>query len=509
MLSLPGTAQNFRQQFDDFKNKNRKDYESFRREANSQYADFLRNVWEEYSAIAPVPKPKEPVPLPPVIYEETVIDENIKIDVPINQTPEPVVDVPPVVPDENEPVISVQPVTPIEPVVPVVIPAIVPEPQPLPVVPIKEQTVPGEKYWAFDFYGSREQVRFPEGNRISLASREGDEIADAWMQLSDGKYDNLVRDCLELRVVNAMCDWEYLQLLDHLAQSIYGDSDEATLLLAWLFSQSGYQMRLGLDDNKLYMLFGSKHIIYDRRSFNVDGTSFYPYADDISRLRIAQIEFPGETPLSLYIDNEPLSGRPLSDERTITARRYPGMKITSQVKTPLIEFFDTYPASAVGGNMMSRWAMYANTPLSKETKNLIYPAIKAEIDSLSQLDAAQRILNWIQTGLEYGDDDEIWGGDRAFFAEETLFYPYCDCEDRSILFSRLVRDLLGLDVALVYYPGHLATAVRFTDDVKGAKMHIDGAEFTVCDPTYIGAPVGKEMPGMNKSGIQAIVLNRN
>lgn len=56
------------------------------------------------------------------------------------------------------------------------------------------------------------------------------------------------------------------------------------------------------------------------------------------------------------------------------------------------------------------------------------------------------ILNWVQTGSEYEYDDKVWRHDRAFFAEETLYYPYCDCEDRSILFSRFVRDLLGLDV---------------------------------------------------------------
>ena len=28
------------------------------------------------------------------------------------------------------------------------------------------------------------------------------------------------------------------------------------------------------------------------------------------------------------------------------------------------------------------------------------------------------------------------------------YYPYSDCEDRSILFARLVKDLLGLDVVM-------------------------------------------------------------
>ena len=34
-----------------------------------------------------------------------------------------------------------------------------------------------------------------------------------------------------------------------------------------------------------------------------------------------------------------------------------------------------------------------------------------------------------------------------------------NCEDRAILFTRIVRDLLGLKFILIYYPGHLASAV--------------------------------------------------
>ena len=116
------------------------------------------------------------------------------------------------------------------------------------------------------------------------------------------------------------------------------------------------------------------------------------------------------------------------------------------------------------------------------------------------------LLNFVQTAFVYEYDDKVWGDDRAFFAEETLYYPYADCEDRSILFSRLVRDLLGLKVVLVYYPGHLATAVHFTDHVTGDYIQLNGQRFTVCDPTYIGAPVGATMPSMDNGEAKVILL---
>ena len=106
--------------------------------------------------------------------------------------------------------------------------------------------------------------------------------------------------------------------------------------------------------------------------------------------------------------------------------------------------------------------MYANTPMSEDVKRQIYPDLKAAINGCDQLTAVNKLLNFVQTGFEYEYDDKVWGGDRAFFAEESLYYPYCDCEDRSILFTRLVRDLLGFVVSWFIYPGHLASAVEFS-----------------------------------------------
>lgn len=42
------------------------------------------------------------------------------------------------------------------------------------------------------------------------------------------------------------------------------------------------------------------------------------------------------------------------------------------------------------------------------------------------------------------------------------------------LFTRLVCDLLGLKVTLVYYPGHLPLAVCFTEKVKGDYILLNG-----------------------------------
>lgn len=84
--------------------------------------------------------------------------------------------------------------------------------------------------------------------------------------------------------------------------------------------------------------------------------------------------------------------------------------------------------------------------------------------------------------------------------------PIAICEDRALLFTRIVRDLLGLKCILIYYPGHLASAVCFNQQVTGDYILLNGSKFVVCDPTYIGAPVGLTMPNMDNKSANVIIL---
>jgi hypothetical protein len=149
---------------------------------------------------------------------------------------------------------------------------------------------------------------------------------------------------------------------------------------------------------------------------------------------------------------------------------------------------DTYPCCS--------WELFAEASLSKEVKEQLYPSLKKTVANLSEKDAANILLNLVQTGFEYKTDDEQFGREKTFFGDELFFYPYCDCEDRSILYAILVKDLLNLEVVLLDYPSHIATAVCFNENVPGDYFNLGGKKYIICDPTYIGAPIGKSMPNL-------------
>lgn len=477
---MNGSIDDFRKgakaRHEQFRRYTRRDYEQFRRRAMEEYTAFLRNPWKELKAEKPVPLPEEK-PVPPVV-------------VPKDEPPKPI---------ESHPIKIGEVLKP----VPVA-------PQPQPVTPIFEQPVVEVKTVAFTFFGTQASVRFDVANTVRVAKADEQGVANAMSRFKREAFDNMLYDCLKLRERLHLSDWAYLGMLHELADKIAGEkTNESTLLLGWLYMQSGYKMRLAYDGHRLYMLYATPHYIYGGQSYKMDGDYYYGVEPLPTRLHFSQAAFPKEKNLSLQITQPQQFDNNETELRTIVSKRFPDVKISVAVNKNLIRFYETYPTSMLNDNFMTRWAFYANTPMDERVARQLYPALREKLKGLSQTEAVNRLLNLVQTGFVYGYDSEIWGHDRAFFAEESLYYPYCDCEDRSILLTRLVRDLLGLRCILVYYPGHLASAVCFTEGgVAGDYIELDGRRFVIADGTITGwgAPVGRTMTGMDNSKATVILL---
>lgn len=112
--------------------------------------------------------------------------------------------------------------------------------------------------------GTTCEVRLPKDLNIRMSGCESCMIATIWKQLATNAMDNTIRDFLALRLKMQLCDWAYLNLIDTFAKAFCGHGNEAVIMAAFIYSQSGYKMRLGRDCEKLYLLYGSKHGIYEK-----------------------------------------------------------------------------------------------------------------------------------------------------------------------------------------------------------------------------------------------------
>ena len=462
------------QELEEFEKTAEKELDDFRRQANDEMTEFLGRPWKEFRRKKPVVAPPDPSPAP------IVIDDNT-----------PLHDPRPIVIDEV--------ITPPSP-----------QPQPQPISPIKERpvtvTVPDLK---IRMYGTDFHVRDPRLTAFKINSSSGLSFANAWSYLNTDKTDNLIVDCLNLRDNYNLCDWAYLQLLQKVAARIADNkSNETALLTGFLFAQSGYKMRYALDDaGILHMMYATRGIVYDKPCFTIEGESYYPLTQLNSRsAQICNFSFPKEQFLDFGIHKHMKFNSVASSSRHVEAKFVPQLVVDLSVNKNMIDFFNDYPEATLDRSPYTKWAIYANTPASPEVVNNLYPAVRKCISGKNQHDAANILLHLAQS-FPYGYDDKIWGRDRAFFMDESWYYPEIDCEDHAIHFSRLVRDLMGLDVALVYYPGHLASAVAFTDpSVQGDYIIHNGRKYIVCDPTIFYSGVGQTMSGMDNAGAVLIDL---
>jgi hypothetical protein len=161
----------------------------------------------------------------------------------------------------------------------------------------------------------------------------------------------------------------------------------------------------------------------------------------------------------------------------------------------------------IRGGSLSTDKIYFDADVSADLKQSLYKGLAPLLKGKSEEEAVNIILRFVQTAFKYKTDQQQFGYEKYFLPDETIYYPYCDCEDRSVLFAYLVRNLLGLEVVGLDYPGHIATAVHFKSNVKGDSFIFSGKRYVIADPTYINANVGMTMPQFKNVKPKILKLN--
>lgn len=459
--------QRIQSDFKHYKDKTEREYKAYRDRINAEFAEYMRQTWPEYKSEPAEPIPDSPEPPTPIIKDPKTPPSNDPIPFD-NVTPVP------------------EPVEPPQPVVPL------PEPQPV---------TPSKPTFSFTFYGQKCEMPLQNKHRFTLANTTENAFADGWQILSSDEYLPIITQCLDYRDKLRLCDWGYVRFVEQMTTIFFSPTqlNEARLMQMYILTQSGYKVRIARVGNKLVLLLPSKDTIYNYSYLTIGNNRYYVIDPSVrkSSFHVFNHEFPKEQDFSLRIAEQPALAGSATGTRHLQSKHNKDLVADVSINKGLIAFYNDYPLS-------SHWDIYSNASLSQQAKEQLYPVLRNSIAGKSKSMAANILLHFVQTAFEYATDDEQFGTERPLFADETLFYPYSDCEDRAILYSILVRELLGLDVVLLHYPGHLATAVCFDTEVSGDYLQIGGRRYIVCDPTYINADIGQAMPQFKQTAANVI-----
>jgi len=479
-------------EFKKYQEKNRKEYDDYRAKVNAEYAEYMRKTWESFSSQRAIPAPKAPEPAtqPKVEPEAKPTAEQLPV---AKVTPVPVI------------LPSPQPVTSGEPA------ASEPEKteqpnQEKPQTPkndiVKQQQTPSEKpAFSFLFFNTECNVTLNDALRFSLPDVSEQNVANTWKKLSTSQYNAMLNECLALRDKLNLSDWGYFQLLKSMSEKFLGKtSNEAVLLQMYILTQSGYKVRIAKAGSRLVLLIPFNETIYEYSYLNIGGIKYYITNRELqgSSYSMCNQEFPKEQFFS-WQTKQPKLTEKLNSPKTFTSKAVPGINLSIKTNQSLIDYYNSYPLS-------SQWNLYTLTGLSETVKKVLYPELQRAIAGKTKPQAADVLLHFLQTTFAYQTDDQQFGYERPFFADENFFYPANNCKDRAILYCLLVKELLGLESVLLEYPQHLATAVYFQENVNGDFITINNKKFIICDPTYIGANIGMAMPDCKKVSANVVKI---
>jgi len=344
----------------------------------------------------------------------------------------------------------------------------------------------------FNFY--KMPISMPEESslNISLKGKPNNEtIAEYWKKISNAKFESTLQKAESYKKSLALNDWGYCMLLYDIGKVINKGNETGARLFTWfMLNKSGYDAKVGYSNKQVYLLLPSKDTVFGAPYFTIDKRRFYVVSLDGKELQLGSMyTYEGDYPdvnkiISLNMNTLPaLCG----DVPKQVKFSYNGTDYTIKYtyNKNIVNFLNTYPHTS--------YPIYFNTPLMNESYASLVEQLKSFLTGKTKFEALNILLRFVQTAFEYKTDQQQFGKEKCLFAEETLFYPYCDCEDRSIIFAYLVKKLLGLEVIGLDYPGHIATAVKI-DNVPGDYVTLNGEKYLICDPTYINANIGMSMP---------------
>lgn len=536
LLALTGMAQENKGGISGFMKEELEDFDKFMDDADKDFINFMREPWKEFEAEKPVLKRVKPEPVKPVVYDEktapksekpvcltieeildmTTSEGKQKPVVQLNEVDRIVFDKPevivrkkkdpkviiieekaadkPAVQPEKKPVVEVVEAEPEAEPAPVVEADRRPELAAEPRLPVSSTpTSPlyrGESgrskiaYGGLAFYLNNSLNR-----KCSLNGLNENAIADAYEALCNSDYKPLLADCAQIRKDLRLNDWGVFTLVRQVADTYCGTANESIVMQQFLLNEMGYKARMArkATEDKMMLFVATDCSIYAHPYITLNGQNYYNLSGNNEQCQFYMCQ--KDSPKAKNSVGMQLKEAPLFPGTVVSSTHQSkgsAARVTVDVPKALMDFYKDYP--------QCDYSVYFNAPVNAAMENRILSSLAPLVQGRNEADAANILINFVQTAFQYQTDGQQFGYEKPFFVEELFYYPYSDCEDRAMLFSYLVRKLLGLDVVLLDYPEHIATAVRFNGNVSGDYLMVNGRKYIVCDPTYIGASIGMTMP---------------
>ena len=347
----------------------------------------------------------------------------------------------------------------------------------------------------FPFYG--QSLCAASLEPVKVKSVRDHDVFQAWREYQKHDVTSAIYSLQELSEQLGLNDWFVFQLVRDYVDGLLSDASPAdrVLLEHLLLVKMGYDVRLARTERQLLLLVPFDQEVYERSFIKIGGKDYYLFFDALKAdLDEKSVIYPCEPSrkdvgkgriFSLLFNDKAL--KVSSDENKLCDYDDGIIHVACSVDAAVIRMLRSYPLMDL--------QCYATSVVLPQFHDEILGQLTPQLADMSQCDAADALLHFVQYVFGYEEDSEQYGEEKVNFVEESFYYDYNDCEDRSILYAFLIQSLLGLDVQFVHYPGHDCTAVRFTEcNPRGNGYYYGKDYYLICDPSYVGGTIGRCMP---------------
>ena len=483
LLSVSVGLQAQTKDFNAYRKQMMREFQDFRKGIMDRYVEFLDAAWAEYDTMAgrrrvTTPKPTvAPVYIPP---QEPVN--------PVQVTPEePKPVIAPKEPGEPKvPSVPTTPQTPKSPETPKV-----PDTPKIPETP-KVPTIPSPTtpQLHFTLYGLQLAIPAPRLD-ATLNSANQQDVVNFWKRINESDTRSCVEALQQCATNYRLGDWCTFKMVEAYSNKwAKGSKQSSRVMIQYLMLNMGYDVRIAVAGDEVYLMLPFEQKVYDNTYLTINDLQYYLYPKKLpegSRIYSCSIPTNVDCGQRLNLIVNPAYQLPRSNHAFDLS--YGGLSVQGNVNKNIISLMQEYPSMDV--------YCYAASLTDSEVRRSVITQLKEQVKDMDEVQAANALLHFVQSAFDYQTDRQQFGDgiEKSFFFDETLYFPYCDCEDRSIFYAYLVHEILGLDVLLVGYPGHECTAVALSvAPASSTGFTYKGKKYYICDPTYIGADIGLCMP---------------
>jgi hypothetical protein len=350
-------------------------------------------------------------------------------------------------------------------------------------------------------FGNEWKMIMLSSNWPTLAGSPGpSSITSYWKSCSEKEYDLMLAYFNYQKSQFGLSDWGVYQMVQVVATNNFSSKNNQNLFLWFTLVQLGYDARIMYGENQIVLTLPFNDMLYGKSYFEFNGHNYFI--------------LDAKSPNALYT----YSSQHESAKKLLTLANTPSAKFpekwtdrrfdfkfnrnTEHVSLPYLTHRTSFNATIP----QTELDYYFGQPLPASFKERLHKALDAKLESCgSEREKVRYLYALVCQSIPYKTDQDQFQYEKFCIPEEVLAYPFADCEDRTFLLNALVTELVGVETIGLNYPGHVAMAVRLKEQKNSdAIIQFNGKDYVYCDPTYIGADVGK-MPESYR-GVTPVVI---